>query len=124
MTLGSLEPGIIDVEAKEVKPNLVLDTLDTKLLTEIGKAHYLILTLLEAAARDIKEFPHAVGKNAVAMNQEALNSIAIHLEGKEGVEARDKFLKAVTGIFKAKKSKAKAAVKTSPALKRARKVKQ
>lgn len=114
----------IDIEAKEVKPNLVLDSLDTKLLTEIGKAHYLILSLLEAASRDIKDFPHAVGKNAVAMNQEALAAIASHLEGKEGVKGRDKFLNAVTSIFKAKKSKAKDAVKKSPALKRARKAKQ
>lgn len=97
-------------EVQETK-NLVLDTLDTKLLTEIGKAHYLILSLLEAAARDIKEFPHAVGKNAVAMNQEALAAIATHLEGKEGPKARDKFLNAVTSIFKAKKSKAREAVK-------------
>ena len=109
----------IDIEAKEVKPNLVLDSLDTKILTDIGKAHYLILSLLEAAERDVKGLPLEISANAKVMNQEALNAIAVHLEGKDGVEARDIFLKTVTSIFEPKKSrKAKAAVKNSPALKR------
>jgi hypothetical protein len=114
----------IDIEAKEVKSNLVLDSLDTKILTDIGKAHYLILSLLEAAERDIKPFPLEVSANAKVMNQEAINAIAVHLESKDGPECRDKFLKAVTSIFEPKKSrKAKAAVKNSPALKRKRNAK-
>jgi hypothetical protein len=112
----------IDIEAKEVKKSLVLDSLDTKILTDIGKAHYLILSLLEAAERDVKGLPLEVSANAKVMNQEALGAIAAHLEAKEGTEARDIFLKAVTGIFepKKRKSKAKDAVKNSPALKRKR----
>jgi len=116
----------IDIEAKEVKKSLVLDSLDTKILTDIGKAHYLILSLLEAAERDVKGIPLDVSANAKVMNQEALGAIAVHLEAKEGLEARDKFLNAVTGIFepKKRKSKAKAAVKDSPALRRKRESKK